>query len=226
MNKRSHSKPRSIEELSTGRAGRLPLVGGCLALDFTNTASGRGTPSRQDHLNAYNDLLAWAHHAGALDSRTALALAELAARSPTAASRALVEAARLRETLFVVFSALAHRSPPPTADLDTLNASISTAGRAARLELLGGGMRWAFSRQPLHIELPMLLIVWSAAELLTAAPAGRLKQCAGAACGWVFLDQTRNGRRRWCEMEVCGSRDKMRRLRARRASASPQAASF
>ena len=55
-----------IAQLSPGRAGRLPLVAGPLCLNFTNTASGRGSDTHQDHLKAYNDLLAWSLHAGAL----------------------------------------------------------------------------------------------------------------------------------------------------------------
>jgi predicted RNA-binding Zn ribbon-like protein len=45
----------------------------------------------------------------------------------------------------------------------------------------------------------------------------RVRECRGEHCGWLFLDLTKNRSRRWCEMEVCGSRAKMQRYRARRA---------
>ncbi len=45
----------------------------------------------------------------------------------------------------------------------------------------------------------------------------RLVRCPGHECGWLFLDRT--GRRRWCSMAACGSREKMRRLYARRKAA-------
>jgi predicted RNA-binding Zn ribbon-like protein len=45
----------------------------------------------------------------------------------------------------------------------------------------------------------------------------RLTRCPGHDCGWLFLDRT--GRRRWCSMATCGSREKMRRLYARRKAA-------
>jgi len=40
---------------------------------------------------------------------------------------------------------------------------------------------------------------------------GRVRECDGAACTWLFLDQSRNRSRRWCSMESCGNRAKARR---------------
>lgn len=209
----------SIASLSPGRAGRLPLVGGRLCLDFVNTSSGRGTPTHQDHLRAYNDLLAWAHHAGALDRKTTLALAELGGRRPADARRVLGDAIRLRESLFAILTALARDLPPPAEPLASLNRFLAATHRAARLERRGARFSWTWPARPPRLELPLWLVARSAAEVLTGDPLERLKSCAGEACGWVFLDRTRNGRRRWCEMEVCGSRAKMRRFRARHAAA-------
>jgi len=38
----------------------------------------------------------------------------------------------------------------------------------------------------------------------------RVSYCPGRACGGLFLNLS--GRRRWCSMSICGSREKMRRL--------------
>ena len=61
-------------------------------------------------------------------------------------------------------------------------------------------------------------IVASAMMIVTAADKGRLKQCDGHHCGWLFLDISKNNSRRWCEMEVCGNRAKQSRQRQRRRS--------
>jgi predicted RNA-binding Zn ribbon-like protein len=45
----------------------------------------------------------------------------------------------------------------------------------------------------------------------------RVKACTGEDCGFVFWDGSRNGSRRWCDMQRCGSREKMRTYRARTA---------
>jgi predicted RNA-binding Zn ribbon-like protein len=53
--------------------------------------------------------------------------------------------------------------------------------------------------------------VQSAIALLTTDDLSRVHQCPGANdCGWLFYDISKNGSRRWCSMEGCGSRVKMR----------------
>jgi predicted RNA-binding Zn ribbon-like protein len=47
--------------------------------------------------------------------------------------------------------------------------------------------------------------------LLESEDAGRIRVCDGVDCGWMYLDRSRNGLRRWCEMGTCGTREKNRR---------------
>jgi predicted RNA-binding Zn ribbon-like protein len=56
-------------------------------------------------------------------------------------------------------------------------------------------------------------------RLITEGDFHRIRECGGHACGWLFYDRSKNNRRRWCEMEVCGNRAKQRRLAARRREA-------
>jgi predicted RNA-binding Zn ribbon-like protein len=46
----------------------------------------------------------------------------------------------------------------------------------------------------------------------------RFKLCRNSECEWAFFDESRNRSRVWCEMQICGSRAKMRAYRARRAA--------
>ncbi|MGH7124521.1 MAG: CGNR zinc finger domain-containing protein, partial [Stellaceae bacterium] len=77
------------------------------------------------------------------------------------------------------------------------------------------GFTWAWDDEP-ALDRMLWPIVRSATQLLTAAELSRVKQCAGRGCSWLFLDTSKNGSRRWCEMEVCGSRSKARAYYARR----------
>jgi predicted RNA-binding Zn ribbon-like protein len=61
-------------------------------------------------------------------------------------------------------------------------------------------------------------VVRSAAELLTSDELGRVRECAADNCAWLFLDRSKNRSRRWCDMAVCGNRDKVRRFRQRSRS--------
>jgi hypothetical protein len=54
-----------------------------------------------------------------------------------------------------------------------------------------------------------------AVDLFGGPLAGRVRMCAAANCGLLFVDTSRPGRRRWCSMERCGTRTKVRRHRAR-----------
>jgi predicted RNA-binding Zn ribbon-like protein len=57
------------------------------------------------------------------------------------------------------------------------------------------------------------------ALLADGARLARVRRCPGRRCGWLFVDAS--GRRRWCSMQTCGSRTKMRRLYERRRSGDP-----
>jgi predicted RNA-binding Zn ribbon-like protein len=61
----------------------------------------------------------------------------------------------------------------------------------------------------------MIPVVESAAASLVEQELARIRRCADARCPRVFLDSTRNGRRRWCDMATCGNRAKAARFRAR-----------
>jgi predicted RNA-binding Zn ribbon-like protein len=53
------------------------------------------------------------------------------------------------------------------------------------------------------------------AEAALAGTWDRLKACPGDRCGWAFYDRSGGGRSRWCSMQVCGARSKMRVYRSR-----------
>jgi predicted RNA-binding Zn ribbon-like protein len=198
------------------RAGVLPLIGGALCLDFANTSSGRGTARHRENLASCDLLLVWCAHAGLIGSRERNALARIAAVNPKKAANLLRRARALREAIHAIVAAIARKETPPARALALLNGELSRVMGRARLSHRGD--RFALEHDIATDSLEGLLppIVRSAAELLLNAAPERLKQCPGQHCGWVFLDRTRNGRRRWCEMEVCGARAKLRRFRARR----------
>lgn len=64
--------------------------------------------------------------------------------------------------------------------------------------------------------LASILATSALSILLDARERTRVKLCPGDKCGWLFLDETKNGRRRWCRMDGCGNRAKAARHYARR----------
>ncbi|HZZ51186.1 MAG TPA: CGNR zinc finger domain-containing protein [Pseudonocardia sp.] len=59
------------------------------------------------------------------------------------------------------------------------------------------------------------VLVESVAESVCRGDWNRIKLCAAPDCRWAFYDTSRNGRGRWCDMNVCGNRHKTRTYRER-----------
>ncbi|RIL10843.1 MAG: hypothetical protein DCC75_03515 [Proteobacteria bacterium] len=74
-----------------------------------------------------------------------------------------------------------------------------------------GGFALEFSGGENDPLLPLHLILQDCEELLTSDDLSRLRICAAEECGWLFLDRSKNGTRRWCDMADCGNLDKQRR---------------
>ena len=99
----------------------------------------------------------------------------------------------------------------------------SLASALAQLQLVGvtsesvGGpaLQWSWRDAADRLDSIIWPVVRSAADLLVSDEAARIRVCGGPDCGWMYVDRSRNGLRRWCEMESCGTREKSRR-RARR----------
>ena len=205
------------------RAGCLPRIGGALALDFANTTTGRGTARFVEHLFDHEDLTRWAAFNGLLTPEAGAALT--ARLTPREREAGFAAAVRLRALLNRVFDALARGGGAAPADLDALADGAVGAWRGARLVApdhraagtAAARHAWRFPPAADGTDALLAAVLRSAAEVLTRRDPARLKACPGEACGWVFLDATKNGGRVWCEMEVCGARAKLRkRARARR----------
>lgn len=208
--------------MSEGRTSDpdFKLVGGARCLDLVNTLGNWHDPERRvDHLGSYDALVRWSRQTGALGEAEAAALTRTAAKRPAAAAAALAQAGDLRRAVRAVALAATHRLPPAAADLAALNAFVADFLGGSRLapDPAAGGYVLARQDDPTALDRPLWPVVRSAVALLTSADLQRVRECADDACGWLFLDASRGGRRRWCDMSDCGNLAKARRFRARHA---------
>ncbi len=196
------------------------LIAGVTCLDFANTVGPRRPPpdvTVTDRIPDYAALLSWSVHAGLLDVAAARRLATEAAEGERRASAVHADALELREAVYATFAALANDLRAPRGALLTVEAAYVTALGHAHLVDAGDRHEWQVPDRG-----PLDLVVWpiadSAVELARSPVRSRIKQCPGddGACGWLFLDTTKNGTRRWCSMSSCGNRLKSRRQAARR----------
>ena len=182
-----------------------------LWLDFVNTDTGaRGT----DALHDFARLVDWLEAAQVFDAERANTMQRRALQQPAGALAVLGDARRVR----AVLRGLAERGTSSSqARLDALAEINRVLGRSAgtrRIELRDDGT-FARSFVPVGDAFAGLLIpiVESAADALILGELDRVRRCADPRCGRVFQDETKNGRRRWCDMATCGNRAKAARHR-------------
>jgi predicted RNA-binding Zn ribbon-like protein len=198
------------------RAGSLDLIADDLALNFANTESGRGFPSHQNHFRGAGNVVEWLRHAKALPVEEADWLRKRVGERADLAADLLAQAVALREAIHDIGAALGRHAKPPEAALASLSALHARC--VAKAELAPGvvSCRWSWSVRASPVEAALGPIALAAVRLFTEGDFHRIRECGGHACGWLFYDRSKNNRRRWCEMEVCGNRAKQRRLAARR----------
>ncbi len=209
--------------LETARsAANVSLLGGNLCLDFANTADYHASEHPQELLTCYEDLVAWSQHVGLLSKPTAQRLLLQASQRPADAATVLEQAIELRETIYRIFAATAHRERPRQDDLARLSVQAGHAFKQSQIVESNGGFRWKPLADVDALDQMLYPIARSAADLLTSHELGRVRQCADVldGCGYLFVDTTRNRSRRWCDMRDCGNRAKARRFleRQRRRS--------
>jgi predicted RNA-binding Zn ribbon-like protein len=172
---------------------------GSFALDFAYTGAIGGNPA-WERLHAPDDLSRW------LRERFPVPVGN-------ARSRDLFDAISLRDTIGRMARASAHGEPLGSADIDVVNLYAATPDIPPSL---AGGSRQA-GRSVQTVGQALSTIARDAVDLFAPSRAGRIRECNGADCSIVYLDTSRAATRRWCSMQRCGNRAKVRAHRARKA---------
>jgi predicted RNA-binding Zn ribbon-like protein len=177
-------------------------VAGHIALDFVNTAVYAGDDLAADVLRTGEALAAWCRTQAGLGSTAAPA--NLTATEHTATTGGLEQARALRAAVRTVVTALAHHETVPDAPLAVINEAYARALTAAAPGIGPDGLEWHWAPEARVHQLAAAAI-----DLLRDGRLDRIKECPG--CGFLLYDTTRNGSRRWCAMEDCGTEEKSRR---------------
>jgi predicted RNA-binding Zn ribbon-like protein len=194
-------------------------IGGCLCLDFVNTVDVHSDDNTYDYLfPGYGNLVSWALFADVVDEPTAAKLVRAARREPRDAVQIRRRAVALREAIHALATSQAAGDHLQTIDAEWL---IASSHRHLVQEPASGRLTWQW---PSAIDLDRVLwpIVASAVDLFTGDQLHRVRECDAPGCGWVFLDTTRNGNRRFCRPQGCGNRTRVRRFREGQAAIQEQ----
>jgi predicted RNA-binding Zn ribbon-like protein len=201
------------------RAHRFKLLGGHPALDFVNTVRDWTVDKPYDYLCELSGAIRFGETAGLLTRTDAL---RLRSRSPHVELRQLKQ---LRALLRRVFQTWLTGKPPRRSDLQKLSWDFGESARSMRFTIgtHTPGSRLVPIRREVAPEkagdaLLRFRIVNAAVGLLVSHDTLQLKACP--ACGWFFLDVSKNRSRRWCSMRTCGSVAKARRYYRRKKAAA------
>ena len=169
-----------------------------LCLEFANTRYWRGQATPTETLNSAEDLAGWLANNVSKEARPL----------PQPEFGRAIEA---RETIYRLFDAMARAKTPAAADLRTLNGLLADAPARTTLRRERSGFAWEVDMRGTTAIDQLAPLLWSAGDLLAGGKLDRVKRCANPECGWLFLDDSRAGKRRWCSMSSCGNREKARR---------------
>jgi predicted RNA-binding Zn ribbon-like protein len=186
-------------------------TGGNLALDFANTVNNRYRENRTELLTDYKRLVQWSEGATVLTPKSADRLERLASQEPEKAMTTLTDAIELREAIHAIFSAVSSRRAVPVGALAMLNECVRTATEHAQITHGNRRFVWEWILPDCNLDSMLWPVARAASDLLTSDDLAYVRHCASDTCRWLFLDKTKNHRRRWCEMKTCGNRDKARR---------------
>jgi predicted RNA-binding Zn ribbon-like protein len=189
--------------LTDPKGGSFWFDAGAVCMDFAHTG-GEGQYAVFETLHEPADLAGW------------LAQPPLAATMTVPMTvRDLTAAKALRQAIWDAAHARAARRALP-ADAVAITPLAASPSPLVP-ELAGGGttVGWV---PPVRATQALSTLAREMIELLSGPLAERIRECASDNCPLVFVDSSRPGARRWCAMERCGNRHKLRALRARRAT--------
>ncbi|MBW8687533.1 CGNR zinc finger domain-containing protein [Chitinophaga rhizophila] len=202
------SKERSI--------ATLPLDGGALCFHFINTVNAWRGYNAHEYLGSYTEVIEWCDKVDILDQAQRSALSEYAAQDEKATGIAMQKLLKAREVLYYFFSGIAENDGATLATgvLEKFNKALTSALAHLQFESSPAGMRAVLKQEYHDLLAPLWAVMKSAYDVLTTEEHSRIKECE--TCGWIFLDHTKNNKKRWCSPRSCGTADKSKRYYQRK----------
>jgi predicted RNA-binding Zn ribbon-like protein len=187
------------------------------AFDFLNTLEYEDSPTDPsfgtlvERLTSLDVAAAWLARAAVVTDAAAITSV---ARTAADRERALERLVTTRTALRDVAHSVAHEEAPTHDAIDEVNRALASR---ERIELVAAddGVRLGHSHVGDAIDAVLARIAEPIVREIGNGHDDRIRICANDTCRWLFYDESRAGRRRWCDMATCGNRAKAQRHRAR-----------
>jgi predicted RNA-binding Zn ribbon-like protein len=203
------------------RPPKFELIAGNVCLDFINTLDDRTSTKPKELLKNYYELALFGEDTGILTPAQLDFFYERVHLIPDEAAEALRRAINLREAMYAIFSAVMNKQIAPQMAMDRLNANIHNAALHSRLVQHEGRLEWRFDNLGTTLDGMLWPIARAAADLLASPDLALVRACSSPTCQWLFLDTSKNHHRRWCSMQSCGNRAKVRKFFAKKKGTRP-----
>ncbi|UZR98437.1 CGNR zinc finger domain-containing protein [Chondrinema litorale] len=192
--------------------GTYKLIGGEICFDFTNTISWRETDHPHEWFDIEENLAQWAQITGILDCNQSRQLLH----STKDFNNELEQLKKTRLFLYNLFNSQITQGFISNDALHKLSLLTQKANSHQILSPSPSGYIWSWQQGIKPSELILFSVLKSASDVLTRGDLSRIKKCPS--CQWLFLDTSKNKRRRWCTMEDCGNRHKVNAFNKRNKS--------
>ena len=190
---------------------RFEFIAGALCLDFVNTIHNSRGKDNEEELQTVSDLLQWAKEAGLVSPAEHGRLAAHYHGNHRQAAAALAKGTAIRDLLLSIFAGIVIGRSVSSQRLSQLNSCLAEMPGRLRVHRNSDRIRTDWTSATDGLERVLFAILSNAAELLASDRLGRVRECASSDCTWLFIDESRNHSRRWCDMSSCGNRMKARR---------------
>jgi predicted RNA-binding Zn ribbon-like protein len=182
-----------------------------LCLAFANTLSWRGSPAPSEKLHALPDLLGWLEASVGAGAAATDEVRAWSREHPKKAAAVFADAIAIREGLFGAFAAIAAGAAVRDQDFAVLKKALAEAPARSELARADGAYAWRIGQMKPTAPYLLAPVLWSAGDLFVDKGQRRIRQCANEKCLWLFVDASKSGTRRWCDMASCGNRAKAQR---------------
>jgi len=197
----------AIDPINTSSVGAYTLIGGKLCVDFANTVY------PQDRSGG--SIAGWGELVGFLRARNLIRkegyqrLVDLEVSARYDVTAAYLTTLELRDAVREAVVAIAERRPVPDWCVEGVNRVLRFTEGYEQLLPDGEGWRLGYVEVEKRLEWLLAAIARSAAELIAEGPKAPVRKCGRPECILYFYDTSRTGKRRWCQMAVCGNRAKV-----------------
>ena len=183
------------------------LIGDRVCVDLANTIYPQVKPGGS--IATWGELVGFLRASRLVGKEQYQRLVDLEVSVPKAVAAAHRAALELRDAVREAVVAIAERRPVPGWCVEDVNRVLRFTEGYEQLLPDGEGWRLGYVEVEKRLEWLLAAIARSAAELIAEGPKAPVRKCGRPECILYFYDTSRTGKRRWCQMAVCGNRAKV-----------------